>query len=265
MGWGSRWLAAGEGPVLDEDGQPVNLALNASRRADRAINELTGVAAIIDRVGIVLLALTITAVDCGKPQPRQPQIQQPTATEKASSGLRVNKISAGSIVTPLRFGIKLNAGSTLKRTAYVINDDSAPASLSSAFIRTVFESKEYSGEYKFIETGQISFSRPVKAYWIGYSLFDVWGQRLKALASEEIRDFTSGRPVKISGEWPASEHEVATYLTCFSFIRKVRLEDGRIWSADLEALQTEIAKVIPELQPEWLRPEQSKTEAPPRP
>ncbi len=179
------------------------------------------------------------------------------AAQPAAPDLDITSVSGGSVATPLTHDLKVNARSSLNRTAYVINDPGGLAKLDDAFIRTVFIS-EYPGEYRYTEVGSVEFKEAVTAFEVVYLLFDVWGSHLKSLQDEEITDIPANTPVELTDYWRASENDVSSYLTCFSYVRRVRLADGTIWTVNLDRVYESVKEIVPDLQKESLVSEQSE-------
>jgi hypothetical protein len=164
-------------------------------------------------------------------------------TGSQSRGLVLHHADGGSVVTDLAFGISVNKGSALKRRWFVIQDPTSPISLGDVGIKSVYKNSEYSGEYHFVSAGDTKTKSAVSAYEILYVLFDVWGERMRVLASTDLVDLPEGVPIKQEGTWYASENDVSEYFTSVAYVDKVMMADGRIWRADRKAIMEKLADV----------------------
>ena len=181
------------------------------------------------------------------------------AASAPAGGLDVTDSDGGSVVTDLGFKIKVNDGSTLHRHWIVINDPTAPVSLSGVGINTVYRSQSYGGEYEYVDVGHGLAKVPIQALEIRFMLFDVWGQHLKTLSLAEVRDFAPNQVIDLSEggrvSWRTYENEVSEMLSVVCFVGSVRQADGTIWSMDAKKILGEVGRIKVKLSENDLTPE----------
>ena len=158
-----------------------------------------------------------------------------------SPPLKITSVDGGSVVTALVSGIKLNEKSTLKRTWIILNDPKSPVQLDGSGITT----KYFDRDYKYEATGTLVASEPIVALNVRFLLYDVFGQHIKTLGGEEVRDVPANTPfqLKYIGSWRAWENEVSELLTVVSFVAQIRTASGKIWRYDNRGIEDELSKI----------------------
>ena len=167
----------------------------------------------------------------------------PAMAQGPARQITLDKSDGGSVVTELGYGISVNKGSTLVRRWFTLNDDTCPVSLERSGIQTVYKSERYSGSYSFAPAGTARAAKPVRAVYIVFALFDVWGERMRNLGLSEVTDLPEGGSVPFKSSWYASENDVSEFHTSVSFVDRVMLADGTIWRADRRAIAAKLSEV----------------------
>lgn len=191
---------------------------------------------------------------------------RPVGTDKPSAspttGLIVQEMDGGSVITDLGYNIQVNKGSTLRRSWFVVNDPASPLRLQGAGIRPIYKSggSYSSGEYNYVAVGFAQPQEDIRAFEIRFLLFDVWGQHMQTLSSTEVTDLAAGSSVDLSkaGQWRAwSENDVSELLTVVAYVSAARTRAG-IWRADPKALLREVEKIKVRLTEQQLEPEKRR-------
>ena len=201
---------------------------------------------------IVCAVLAFQCVSCSG------QVANQRTSQRDGTPLRVEEMAGGPVVTNLGYGIQVNKGSTLQRRWYVLNDDSAPLQVSQTGVNTIYESRQYSGDYRFRIAGSATSKEPLAAYEIRFLLFDVFGQHLRTLSATQVSDCTGQFALK-DMSWYAGENDVSELLTVVSFVAHARTPDGRIWSYDTGKLLHEIERIKVKLTEKELVPDKERT------
>jgi len=157
-------------------------------------------------------------------------------TSTSARKLTLQTYDGGSVVTELGYGIAVNKGSSLHRRWYVINDSSCPLDLGTVGINAVYKSAQYSAGYSFLPVGDLTPKVSISAVRVIFAQFDLWGDRERTLAANEVRDLPAGQSFKITGTWYADENDVAEQLTSVAYVRNAMTADGKIWRADLDKI-----------------------------
>lgn len=157
------------------------------------------------------------------------------------AALQISRFDGGSVVTDLGYNIRLNSGSTLKRSWVVLNDSECPIQLRVAGIGTAYSEQSY----QFKQSGQLSCVEGLAALELRYILYDVFGRHLKTLSSTYVSDLTTGRTVELQelAEWVAWENEVSSFFTSVALVAHVRTAEGRIWRHNEKLLTDELARI----------------------
>jgi hypothetical protein len=167
--------------------------------------------------------------------------------------LEIKETNGGSITTQLGMGIAVNSESSLSRRWFVVNDVSSPARLDGAGIRTLYVDRGY----KFQAGGLlISDNATLAAVEVRFMLFDVWGDHMKTLSYDEVKDIKPSLVLDLSkgGNWHAGENDVSQYLTCVAFIARVRRSDGGGWGMDSQTIKSKVEELKLKLSNEALSP-----------
>ncbi|MBK5292182.1 MAG: hypothetical protein JJE04_10950 [Acidobacteriia bacterium] len=195
---------------------------------------------------------------CSQREPTTPE-----AAAQASKPFEVTTTLAGSIRTPLGYGVVLNKKSSLARTTYLIVDPECPLALKSAKLTTVWERKEYSGEYQYAGVAEGAAKKGLTAASIAFVVLDVWGQHIQSLDHETIEDISEG-PFKSEGHWRLwSENDASRFMNSFAFVRRVRLADGTIWNANEDRILATIRQKGAELTREDISTKKKAAKGPP--
>jgi hypothetical protein len=91
--------------------------------------------------------------------------------------------------------------------------------------------------------GDATTSAEISAFDVVAVLFDLWGDHLMNLHMLKVKDLSSNSTFSLSDsetKWPADEHTVKEYLTSVTYVRRVRLADGKVWLADMPAILRQV-------------------------
>lgn len=147
--------------------------------------------------------------------------------------LTISPAEDQSVVTTISSTLALNAGSTLTRRRFVVNDDTSPVDMGKLSISTRLTPRGYT----FVIDGRAFAKSEIRAVSFIFALFDVWGEPMKRLVMTRLADIQKGERVPVSdGAWQATEDEAVRYRTCVAFADKVLMADGSIWRADRGAV-----------------------------
>ena len=165
-----------------------------------------------------------------------------SASASHGQSLQVSTNDGGSVVTPIYEKIKVNDGSSLRRTWLVINDPACPLQLSGSGIVTKWRGTDFG--YIFYSAGSAKPSQPVKAFEVRYILYDTFGDHMETLSQTKVTDTDAGSVFNLAdGEWHATGSEYSELLTVVVFVAQVRPSDGKIWRYDEKAVSGELAKI----------------------
>jgi len=129
-------------------------------------------------------------------------------------------------------GIPLNEGSSLQRERILLNIPSCPVQIVGSTL--TFDYKERGFQYKVRTTLQAQ--QPITAVEIRHILYDVFGDHMNNLSNTEAKDLNTGEHV-IDGIWNTlRENDLSEHLTTVSYVARVRLADGKVWTFQLEPL-----------------------------
>jgi hypothetical protein len=160
--------------------------------------------------------------------------------------LDVSKSDGGSVVIELGSNISINKESSLHRTWYVISDPACPVRMVTGLSAAGINIK-YRGErgFWFTSDGLASARTDVSAFELSAVLFDLWGDHLKTLSLVALQDLRSGSTISLSDkfEWYASDQDTTGYLTCVTYVRTVRLMDGKLWRADMRPILRKLGEI----------------------
>ncbi len=156
--------------------------------------------------------------------------------------IKVTTLDGGSVVTELTYGIKVNRGSSLRRTWVVLNDPRSPVQLKGVGVLTRYKSN---GGYSYIPTGSLSAREAISAIEVRFLLFDVFGEHIKTLSGDEVTEILANKPFKVEeiGSWRAWESDVSALLTVVAFVGHVRTKTGTIWRYNSGAIEKELNKI----------------------
>ena len=183
-----------------------------------------------------------------------------SAQDKAGvRSLDVLKADGGSVQIPLGYNVVVNNESSLHRTWFVLNDPSCPLQL----VEKTGVNVEYrEPNYRFVSDGAVSPRVDTSAFESSTVLFNLWGDHLETLSLVALRDLRSGDQFSLAGKfsWYASEADATEYVTSVTYVRNVRLGDGKIWRADMRSILRKLADIQLKASEEKLdaRPPQDK-------
>jgi len=182
-----------------------------------------------DRTLASMMARQPTPETSAAPTPTEPS-PAPTASPSTAS---VTRSDGGSITTNLGYGIAVAKDSTLHREWMTIHDSAFPADLDGTVgVTTVYESKQYGGDYKYRANFTIRARASLRAFEVKFLVFNVWGEHVKTLSSEDVVDIAEGAAHTVKSNWQLlSENEVGQHYASIAYVARVRLEDGRIVNA----------------------------------
>ncbi len=165
-----------------------------------------------------------------------------SASASYGQSLQVSTKDGGSVVTSISEDIKVNKGSSLRRTWIALNDPACPLQLIGAGIETQYRG---TSGYRFYGVGSAKPLNPMQALEIRYILYDTFGDHIKTLSQTLVVDIkaTSAFNLEEENEWYASENDVSELLTVVAFVAQVRTSDGKIWRYDEKAVNSELGKI----------------------
>ena len=167
----------------------------------------------------------------------------------------ITRADGGSITTPVSYGKALAEDSSLKREWIAAHDSTMPVDvIGTPGVTTVYESKQYGGNYLYTAEIHLTIKQPIRAIEIRFLIFDVWGNHVRTLSLDSVADLAPG--VKsLSGEWAVySEHEVAAHYASIGYVARARLEDGRIIETPQDVIVAEARRFAKKFTPEQLEP-----------
>ena len=152
------------------------------------------------------------------------------------SQIIINRFESSSVVTKIMPGYFYNEGSSLKREMIVLNDTNCPIKLNN--IEIVLQKK---GDNNFISKGNLLAKEPIMAFELTHILYDVFGRYLRTLTEIVVKDINNQHTLYNDlYSWYASTNDKKSYLYCITFVKTVRLKNGKIWYNNFDALKNEI-------------------------
>jgi hypothetical protein len=163
------------------------------------------------------------------------------ANAATAGELTISQVDGGSNVTVLSASVKVNSRSSLRKTFFIINDDSAPIELEETGVETRYDDRSY----EFNPKGSVVAVEDVAAFHLGFVLFDVFGDRIVGLGYTAVEDVSAEATYSFSkwASWRASESDVRDYLISVSYVSRARRTDGTIWSADLREIEAQLEEL----------------------
>lgn len=144
------------------------------------------------------------------------------------------------IITILFVSISIN-GKKIKPVSKIIVQRDCPIEITS------YDAKYKSGG-KYTREGihhslrwKNSSEKVIVAVQFGLVSFNVWNNFLDRMNGVNIENLPPGK--EDMGTWIARAYADFSFLTGFSYVSKVRLEDGTIWNCNLEEIKAELQKV----------------------
>jgi hypothetical protein len=146
----------------------------------------------------------------------------------------VTKAAGGSIQTKLSESIIVNKESGVVREWLALHDPSMPADLvGTPGVTTVYVPDRVRGEYQYKANPSVQAKEALAAVEIRFLVFDIWGQHVRTLLSDEIADMAPGSTRKLSAVWHLfSENECSKHYASIGYISRVRTKDGQVVDAD---------------------------------
>jgi hypothetical protein len=188
------------------------------------------------------------------------QTAQPAVS--APANVNVTRSDGGSITTNLGYGIAVAKESTLHREWIAIGFRDAPVSIHGVpGVKTIYKSGEYRGEYFYQADFELEAKKDISALEVRFLVFDVWGNHVRTLTFEDVADHKAGSVVSLKGSWNLySENEVEKHYASIAYVARVRLADGKIIEAPIDAVVEEARKfesrfTAKELEPDRPEPE----------
>lgn len=149
-----------------------------------------------------------------------------------------------SVKTTLGYNIVLNNLSTLKRQWVAIHDPNSPVEIDGSSNVTV----QYEKDYLYATNTTVKAKKDVTAVELVHIIVDVFGRRANTLQNVEVVDLPSGESRGMSGRWRLwSETEAKLAHTSFTYVRSVRMADGKIYFAPMTQVLDLVRKGAPSL------------------
>jgi hypothetical protein len=218
------------------------------RRLAAILSVATGLVAILVVADLAARSFPWSAASSflRRPEPRAVVTPPSPAADnepKAASAV-VTRADGGSITTDLGYGIAVAKGSSLRREWIAVHVPALPVDLDGTpGVSTVYVRKEYSGEYNYRAKFRINTTQPIKAIEVRFLTFDVWGNHVRTLSSEDVVDIAAGVTKELQGSWSLySENDVERHYASIAFIARIRLEDGHVLVAPTDAVVEEARK-----------------------
>jgi hypothetical protein len=166
-----------------------------------------------------------------------------TNAQKATT-TTVSRTGGGSIRTELGFGIAVAKGSSLQREFVFVHDSALPVVVTGTpGVTTVFKHDGSRGEYRSSLNLELKTTKALRAIQVKFLTFDVWGEHVRTLSSEDVTDVPADTVKKMSSEWQLfSENDVEKHYATIGWVSRVRLDDGRIVVADEAPIVAEALK-----------------------
>lgn len=153
------------------------------------------------------------------------------ATNTYAANYDIERTSDGPFSFEI-MGTKLNEGSSLQRESILFNNKTSPVKLLSHTMKVKYNDRGF----RFAGTTKAKIGEKIKALQIRTIQYDIFGRHMKNLANTQPKDFAAGE-ITIDGEWRASEHEIAEFLTSVTYVARVRFGDGTQWTFNSDNLQ----------------------------
>jgi hypothetical protein len=148
--------------------------------------------------------------------------------------VQITKAQGGSIQTKLSGNIVVNKESTVTREWIALHDSSMPADLvGTPGVTTLYVPDRVRGDYEYQAKVSVQAKEALAAVEIRFLVFDIWGQHVRNLLSDEVADMPAGSTKDLSPQWRVlSENEVSRHYASIAYISRARTQDGRVFEAD---------------------------------
>lgn len=183
------------------------------------------------QIMLVAIAATVDSIAVAQPKPTQP--------------LLVEKYDGYDVTVMLTSTIRVNGDSTLKREWYIVNDPSAPVTISErAGVLVIYDdTRRSAGFFKYSAVTSLKHPEPLVAVEIRMHLFDAFGRHITTLAKTSMRDRKAGES-SIDGDWQAlNEAEAAEVYSSVLYVSRARSASGRVYAIDHAALLPALKKI----------------------
>ncbi len=181
-------------------------------------------------------------------------------TPQPNQEVVVTRATGGSIQTRLSANIILNKQSSITREWLALHDPNMPADLiGTPGVSTTYTSGRVSGEYYYEAKPSVQAKEDLAAIEIRFLVFNVWGQHVRTLLSDEVADVAAGVTKELSPQWRVlSENEVSRHYASIGYISRIRTKDGRVVDADPTAIVREAQKFSKKFTVADLDPKESR-------
>jgi hypothetical protein len=126
-------------------------------------------------------------------------------------------------------------------------------------VSTTYTSGRVSGEYYYEAKPSVQAKEDLAAIEIRFLVFNVWGQHVRTLLSDEVADVAAGVTKELSPQWRVlSENEVSRHYASIGYISRIRTKDGRVVDADPTAIVREAQKFSKKFTVADLDPKESR-------
>lgn len=155
---------------------------------------------------------------------------QGTASKEAVTFTRG---SGGSIQTKLSSNIIVNKNSSLTREWITMHDPAMPLDLVGTIgVTTAYVPDRVRGEYQYQAKFSVQATVPVSAFEVRFLTFDLWGQHVRNLVSDDVSDIEPGTK-EVDAQWRLySENDCSRHYASIAYVSRVRTRDGRVLEAD---------------------------------
>lgn len=149
------------------------------------------------------------------------------------------------------YGIQVNEGSTLSREWVIVNDERLPVQLVDFDAETRIDDRNWIFDISYI----IEVSEPIVAIEVRFIPFDIWGDDNRTLSATDISDLEVAMHV-LSAEWRISENDAVHHFAMLGYVAQVKLADGAVIRADVEAVVDEARRFSEDFSSGDLLPEE---------
>lgn len=101
---------------------------------------------------------------------------------------------------------------------------------------------QFSDSYEFSSKVKNKDNQKIEAYSISFIVFNYFDERIKLVDGVSYTPIKPGE--KNYGEWSTDVHSSDDGLTGFTFIHKIRFEDGTIIKADINKIAERMNKIL---------------------
>jgi hypothetical protein len=128
-----------------------------------------------------------------------------------------------------------------------------------AGIKTVYVSRNYTGDYNYSTQFELSTKEAISAVEVRFLVFDIWGQHRRTLVGTEVLDLAAKATKSFNFDWNLfSESEAAQHYASIAYVSRVRTQDGRILSANTKFVLDQARKFSAKFSETDLEPTKDK-------